>query len=398
MKTKLPRIAITMANALPVPSVMGGAVEELITILAEQNEVQKKAIIEIFSPYHAQAKKISAKWKYTKVHYIKNDYFWNHVKGSISSRLFHKELFPYGQYCAKIFDSLLKNNYDKIVAANFGYDEAFRLLDGKIDKSKLYIYIHYHYLATENIKYNFSKVLAVSDYINQEWLRTCAPAKYQSYTVRNCVKTERFARKSSVQDRNELRAKLGLSDDDFVVSYTGRISQEKGVLELLQAIAKCNLEKVKLLLVGSTYFATDRKSEYEKEVEKLLESIGDKVVKTGYVANEELYRYYQISDVQVMPSLCEEACGLVAIEGMLSGVPLIVTNSGGLVEYVDPECAVILDKEDKEKLITDIAHSIETLYNDPNARKKMSEHGMERGKMFNPKRYYDEFIDAVLTD
>ena len=71
----------------------------------------------------------------------------------------------------------------------------------------------------------------------------------------------------------------------------------------------------------------------------------NQVIHVGYINNDELYKYYQIADMQAVPSMWEEAAGLVAIEGMASGLPLVVTRSGGMVEYVDEKCALTVDKE-----------------------------------------------------
>ena len=66
---------------------------------------------------------------------------------------------------------------------------------------------------------------------------------------------------------------------------------------------------------------------------------------TGYIENQKLYRYYQSADIQVIPSLWEEAAGLIAIEGMLSGLPLIITKSGGMIEYAPSNVAVWIDRD-----------------------------------------------------
>lgn len=80
---------------------------------------------------------------------------------------------------------------------------------------------------------------------------------------------------------------------------------------------------------------------------RLAKKYPEQIRNLGYIPNNALYRYYQASDLQVIPSLWKETAGIVAIEGMLSGLPLIVTRSGGMVEYVDETCAKILERDDR---------------------------------------------------
>ena len=60
-----------MPSELPVPAVMGGAVEELVTILIEQNEIEQKAEFLVFSIENEEAKKHAKQYKYTKIEFKK---------------------------------------------------------------------------------------------------------------------------------------------------------------------------------------------------------------------------------------------------------------------------------------------------------------------------------------
>lgn len=84
---------------------------------------------------------------------------------------------------------------------------------------------------------------------------------------------------------------------------------------------------------------------------------------------------------------------MVAIEGMASGLPLVVTNSGGLVDYVDSKCAVIVDKTNN--VAENLAKSISTLLEDFVLRKNMGAYGRERAKLFSQENYYQNFIKAI---
>ena len=174
--------------------------------------------------------------------------------------------------------------------------------------------------------------------------------------------------------------------------YCGRILEVKGVRELLTAIKEIENPNIKLLMIGNVDFALNTQTPYLKEVQELVEASGERVKFTGYIKNEELYQYYQTADIQVVPSLWEEAAGLVAIEGMLSGLPLIVTKSGGLVEYADKETAIQVERK---QIVEELKREILALAEDKERRQKMSELSLKRAKEFSKKRFYENFIEVI---
>ena len=98
-----------------------------------------------------------------------------------------------------------------------------------------------------------------------------------------------------------------------------------------------------------------------------------------------------LADIQVIPSIWQEGAGLVAIEGMAAGLPLIITDSGGMVEYVDDESAIKVPID--EELPQNLARTILELHNDPERRKKMGSAGRCRAQKFSSKVYYRDFVE-----
>lgn len=64
------KIALVLPEVYPVPAVKGGAIEELVTILIEQNEIEKKAELVVFSMENEQARERAKEYKHTKMVYI----------------------------------------------------------------------------------------------------------------------------------------------------------------------------------------------------------------------------------------------------------------------------------------------------------------------------------------
>ena len=129
--------------------------------------------------------------------------------------------------------------------------------------------------------------------------------------------------------RTTVRKELGL-DDELLVLYVGRILPLKGIDILIRAAAETE-GRFRLLVVGG-----DGKDEARKaELQSLAAGLGiaDRVTFHDAVPHGRLPLYYNAADVCVVPSYYE-SFGLVALEAMACGVPVIASRVGGLVETV----------------------------------------------------------------
>ena len=95
----------------------------------------------------------------------------------------------------------------------------------------------------------------------------------------------------------------------------------------------------------------------------------------------------------MIPTIVEEAAGLVAIEGMLSGLPIIATNSGGLPEYVNEGCSIIVNKD--EDVWREIGSAMERLSEDKELRMLLSSNALIRGRQYSQNCYYNDFVDCI---
>ena len=92
-------------------------------------------------------------------------------------------------------------------------------------------------------------------------------------------------------------------------------------------------------------------------------------------AQEKLHKLYRKLDICVVPSLWPEPFGIVALEGMACGRPVIATRVGGLQEIVvDEETGCLVDPGNVEQF----ADRLERLMDDPDLRAKMGEKGRAR--------------------
>lgn len=149
----------------------------------------------------------------------------------------------------------------------------------------------------------------------------------------------------------------GIDDQDQVVFYIGRLVPEKGVSTLIRAFLKVSreIQNAKLIIGG--------RGPQGPELQDLVAELGlsDKVRFTGYVSDELRDRIYHRADVAVFPSLYEPF-GIVALEAMASGTPVVVSNVGGLGEIVaDGETGIKVTPSDEDGL----ASALQRILSDP---------------------------------
>jgi D-inositol-3-phosphate glycosyltransferase len=137
-----------------------------------------------------------------------------------------------------------------------------------------------------------------------------------------------------VMPQDEARAKLGFFPGEKIVLYVGRFDESKGIDTLVRAFSglhhRQDADVLKLVLVGgstATPGQTDELSRIQALVNEL--ELQDSVIFTGAVDHELLPLYYTAADVCVIPSHYEPF-GLVAIEAMACGTPVVASNVGGL--------------------------------------------------------------------
>ncbi len=141
-------------------------------------------------------------------------------------------------------------------------------------------------------------------------------------------------------DRLEARQQLGINPEDKVVFYVGRFDPRKGIETLVRAVGHSQLrgkEKLKLIIGGGSRPGESDGRERDR-IEKIVGELGMSDITTfpGRISDEILPAYYAAADVCVVPSHYEPF-GLVAIEAMASGTPVIASDVGGLQFTVIPE-------------------------------------------------------------
>jgi D-inositol-3-phosphate glycosyltransferase len=174
-------------------------------------------------------------------------------------------------------------------------------------------------------------------------------------------------------DRAEARRRLGL-DDRPVILWVGRIAPIKGLDTLLDTVARLREagRDMRLLVVGGE--ADEPTNGHETSLRRRIAALGlgESVRFVGPQPQSVLPLYYAAADVTVLPSYYE-SFGMVALEAMACGSPVIASRVGGLVTTVrDGVTGFLVPDGDVEAL----AERIETLVGDPELRWRLGREGV----------------------
>lgn len=392
------KIGLLVAANAPVPDVLGGGAERLVTMLINENEKQCNVELVVFSVYSKEAIKQTAKYQNTSFFFFRTgtilDKCYN-LLIRLANKIFPQlKILKHGYY--RNISKIIRNQDLDFVIDENGYVPELFYIEKAVGKEKLAAHIHWDVDPVEaSVDGLYGSIIGVSNYIANSWKQRSNDSSLIEKTVYSAVDEARFSIKLEESSKRKLRKKWGIAENDLVFIYCGRIAEQKGVKELVQAFMKIHHSGIKLLIVGGENLKYQKKSDF---FEELTNSNAKNVIFTGYVDNNLLYQFYQIADIQVIPTLIEEAAGLVAIEGLLSGLPLIVTDSGGLVEYVDNNCALIVKRNN---LTENLSNAMELLVLNENLRYEMSVAALKRGKIYRQEKYYKSFlacIDEIITE
>ena len=179
---------------------------------------------------------------------------------------------------------------------------------------------------------------------------------------------------------DEAKTYIGIKPEDRMILFVGRIEPLKGVDTLLQAMACLQLKEaqrpVHLAIIGGDPTASPEQMTVEMaRLQKLCEVLGldQSVVFLGKRDQDKLPYYYSAAEVLVMPSHYE-SFGMVALEAMACGTPVIASEVGGLAYLVrDGETGFTIPAEEPDAL----CEKLTWLLNDSELHQKMSRQAAE---------------------
>ena len=194
--------------------------------------------------------------------------------------------------------------------------------------------------------------------------------------IPNGVDLDRFA---TAEPFEELR------DGTLNILFVGRFEERKGLIHLLKAYHRLRKRKVdaRLLVIG----AGPKEREYRRYVG--LRGIRD-VEFLGRVDDEAKVRYFASADIYCAPNTGQESFGIVLLEAMAAGVPIVASDIHGFKRVVERNVQGILVEPRNPRAL---AAALYALARDPDLRDEMVEAGRARAPEFSWDRVKERIVD-----
>ncbi len=276
-----------------------------------------------------------------------------------------KMLYPFVAF-KKSLSLQRKNKYDAIWSMMASYAGFAGMLFKKTNKNipfLLTLQEGENFRRREGVfKFLYRKIFAAADKIQviskflEDWARHMG-ASCPITIVPNGVDYELFSNRKSEEELNILKNKLNKKADDIFLVTTSRLVEKNATADVIDSL-KFLPENVKFLILGQGH--------QEKMLKEKVTRLGlkDRVIFLGYVSHKDLPQYLHISDIFVRPAL-SEGFGNSYIEAMASGIPVIATEVGGIVDFLkDGETGLFCEVKNPRS----IAQKVEKLIKDRESR------------------------------
>jgi glycosyltransferase involved in cell wall biosynthesis len=175
--------------------------------------------------------------------------------------------------------------------------------------------------------------------------------------------------------RTEIKKKYHLKEDDKIILFVGRIASEKSIDKIIKALAiikRRSIGKEKLLIVGNGPAMDEL-----KQLTRTLK-LEEEVIFAGTVSYEEIQHYYKMAYVFTITSTTE-TFGIVTIEALASGVPVLAIKAPGAVDILTDGLDGLLVDNDTRKF----ADALEKIIRKPELRGKLSKGALKTSEKYS---------------
>ena len=243
--------------------------------------------------------------------------------------------------------------------------------------------MHYKYLTPRILKSADKIIVSSFDYLEHSNIKKLFkkyPKKFVEIPFG--VDLSRFEPREKPTD---LIKKYNIQNDEKIILFVGSLDKAhyfKGVDNLIKGFLRLQL-KARLIIIGEG----DMKLEYEKKV--LDFGLKNKVIFANKVNDYDLPRFYNLADVFVLPSISKaEAFGIVLLEAMASGLPVIASNLAGVKNLIKNGINGFLIEPNN---INDLVDKINLLLNSEEVKKVGA-----KGRKIVESKYNKEKIDKIF--
>lgn len=264
----------------------------------------------------------------------------------------------------------LKSDYPTVITVHGIVSEESKSWNGFVGFVKKILYVPMEKYVLANANY----ITTVSPYVVQKIEDNC---KSNIYVIPNGISCDRFE-----VENMEIENRL---------LFVGGIEPRKSLLNLFKAIhlIKDDYPNLQLHIVGNI-----RKKEYYKDLFKYVvdNNLSKQIYFKGSLSHEDLVREYSECSVFVFPSK-EESQGIVLLEAMAAGKPVVATNVGGIPYVLDDGITGLLAEHGN---VEDLASNIQKLLNNKDLRSTFGHNGKKKAKSFLNKRISEKYCEIYV--
>ncbi|MFC1807902.1 glycosyltransferase family 4 protein [Candidatus Omnitrophota bacterium] len=370
------RVCMVGLDTLPLPPVKGGAIErimqetaihlvgagiELHIISIGDREAQEEALKrdDGINYHFVDIPKIIGSYPVDRL--AKGLFYYKRVGKlikDIGPNIVHYQNQPAAVFCA----SRSYNNGTKNVLHLHNMDYGWNFMAKRVDK----------FLFKKGFD-RVDSIITCSDFIKNHALEnySCIPTDNIS-TLYNGVDTDVF----KPSDKEVARREYGFEDGPIIL-FAGRIDPRKGVHILLDAFEKVHNEisDAQLAIIGpmGSYWHKEPQ-EYALKIKKQVGQMKNVYLFEPEYGSKKLAQFFSIADVGCMPSVFPEGLNITSLEMQSCGLPVVVTNAGGLPEtIIKGKTGLLIEQNNTEAL----AKSILSLIKNETLRADMSKNARE---------------------
>ena len=260
-------------------------------------------------------------------------------------------------YNGKICEDCIKNGYKSCIQKKCLKNSRLKSILGVLE---------FKYYKIFNIYKKFDCIISPSEFIKNQLNK--GNLKYKEIKV-----LHNFVTKTDLIERK----------DDGYAFYFGRLSIEKGILNLVKSIK--NIENGKLMIAGDG----PERVNIEKYIKE--NELSDKIRLLGYLSQDEIRDYIRRAKFIVVPSIWYENCPYSILETMEIGKPIIGSRIGGIPELIEENKNGFLYEYSDINDLTNKMHLLfenqELVVKQSNMSKKIFE------EKYSEERYYDGLMN-----
>ncbi|WP_066363001.1 glycosyltransferase family 4 protein [Neobacillus drentensis] len=318
-----PKVAIITPGSFPIPSSRSSSVETVIEMQTNilQNDIQ-------FTVFGKKTKDLPSVEKQGNISYVRVTYrHWTRYLSNVMTKL--SKLNP------DIIQIENRPKYIPLIRHRFQNALIFLSLHSTMFISKA----HIEKEALIRNLHQADKIIVNSHFL-KDYLIKLTDCDANKVIVNYLgVDTTQFQSKWSlnqISNKEKFIKQMNLEGRKIIL-FVGRLRKIKGIHIILQAMPSIiqAVPNTLLLIAGSAFYGSERRTSYVDKLFTLAKNFPEHVRFVSFISHEEIHHWFKAADLVLVPSIGHEAFGLVNVEAMACGVPVIATKIGGMPEVIE---------------------------------------------------------------